>query len=309
MQKYLSLLLLPVLLFTAACGHDDNSPDELIPDQEVLGDDNSSQLAHEADVLDSKQTGVDDATLEKAYQSFLAKGVPKVALDRTFEFFRVNRASRSGLQDSSCLIKPDSETGAIPANSNKYDPTTLEILKRGVRNERYIMVVDFTQKNTAKRGYLMDLQPDANGEFQLTRMEIAHGYGSKASGGIPQVFTNQANLGTTVSGFFISASVNYSFHGNAASTGAYNSVGLRLYGLESTNNTAERTSKVGHGAPYVKDGSAGNSAGCPAMSFTNAKKWLPQLKGGVLWYHHTKVNAAASYKAPTCKKASVLAGT
>ncbi|MCB0378508.1 MAG: hypothetical protein KDD33_08455 [Bdellovibrionales bacterium] len=70
--------------------------------------------------------------------------------------------------------------------------------------------------------------------------------------------------------------------------------------MESTNNTAEKTSKVGHGAPYNSDTRAGTSAGCPAMTKDNADRLLPNLVGGALWYHYTKVNKEAQFKTPSC---------
>ena len=161
------------------------------------------------------------------------------------------------------------------------------------------MIVDFTQSNLSSRGYLLDMQPNADGKYTVTRLRNAHGYGSKAVNGIPTVFTNASGYGTTVSGFHVTANVTYPFYGTASGN-PYSSLGLRLYGLESTNNTAEQSSKVAHGAPYVSDSRAGNSAGCPAMRPANAQKWLPTLRGGMLWYHHTKFNNSLSYQAPSC---------
>lgn len=248
--------------------------------------------------------GLSDSQLQSAYNSFLSQGVPSVALKRAFQFFSANRASFGGLKDTSCLIQPMSESGEIDPNSNRFDPTTKAMLKQGVRNERYIMIVDFTQPNTSQRGYLLDLKPDASGQYKIKRMTIAHGYGSKAIGGVPQVFTNASGYGTTVSGFFVTGSVTYPYVGHISS-GSYSSTGLRLYGLESTNNTAEKTSKVSHGAPYVSNQQAGNSAGCAAMTFENAKTLLPQLTGGILWYHHTKATNNVNYQTPSCAKATL----
>ncbi|MBY0384179.1 hypothetical protein K2X05_03390 [bacterium] len=72
-------------------------------------------------------------------------------------------------------------------------------------------------------------------------MTIAHGYGSQAQNGVPQVLTNASGKGTTLSGFFVTGSVTYPYFGNISSD-SYSSTGLRLYGLESINNTAEKTS-------------------------------------------------------------------
>lgn len=293
------LLLIPLITAMVACSKD---ADEVLVERDI-----QSSTGEEAQVDDSNSSPEEVLELPgKALESdlvvFKRLGVPEVALTRALEFYSNNRASNGGLDDSSCLIKPMSETGEISKTSNRYDPTTLALLKQGIRNERFIMIVDFTQSNTKKRGYLLDMKLKT-----VKQMQIAHGYGSNNSTGIPGVFTNSANHGTTVSGFFISAVKTYPYSGHAASTGDYSSTGMRLYGLESTNNTAEKTSKVAHGAPYVTETKAGNSAGCPAMTITNSKTILKDLTGGILWYHHTKLNNSVSYKTPTCAKSTTLA--
>jgi hypothetical protein len=301
-MKIKSLLLIPLLASTMACSKGFDA-EEMQTEKDVISDSNQTSTATVDDTnsVDPEELLLEDPSLDKAYDSFLAQGVPKIPLTRAFNFYRENRASTGGLVDTSCLIKPMSETGEIATNSNRYDPTTLNMLKQGIRNERYIMIVDFTQSNTQARGYMLDLQPDSAGKYTVKKMSIAAGYGSQAVSGVPTVFTNSANHGTTVSGFFISAVKTYAYSGHAASTGAYSSTGMRLYGLESTNNTAEKTSKVAHGAPYVTDSRAGNSAGCPAMSVSNSKTLLKNMTGGILWYHHTKANNSLTYKTASCK--------
>jgi hypothetical protein len=305
-MKIKLLLLIPLLASTVACSKDFEA-DEMLPEQDVINHDLTQASVDDSNSVEPESLLLEDKSLNSAFDSFLAQGVPKVALTRAFNFYRENRASAGGLQDTSCLIKPMSETGEIDKNSNRYDPTTLSQLKQGVRNERYIMIVDFTQPNTSKRGYMLDLQPDASGKYSVKRLTIGHGYGSQAVDGVPTVFTNSANHGTTVSGFFVTAVKTYPYSGHASSTGNYSSTGLRLYGLESTNNTAENTSKVAHGAPYVTDSKAGNSAGCAAMTIANSKEILKLMTGGILWYHHTKANNSLTYKTASCNKSSTLA--
>ncbi|MBY0316604.1 MAG: murein L,D-transpeptidase catalytic domain family protein [Bdellovibrionales bacterium] len=288
------LLLVPMMTLITACGS--NSDDqETAVEQEILNDQPTISDTSSVGIGEEPLLEMDKMELEKAYTAFVAKGVPAIPLRQALDFYKDNRESTGGLKDASCLKTPMSETGEIPTNSNRFDPTTKALLKKGIRNERYIVIVDFTDTNTSPRGYILDMV-----DLTVFKSTVAHGYGSEAVGGIPQVFTNVANKGTTVSGFFVSAVVTYPYYGTTASSGAYNSTGLRLYGLQSTNNTAEATSKVSHGAPYVTEDRAGTSAGCPAWTQANAKKWLPVLKGGVLWYHYTKINKAASYKAPSC---------
>lgn len=294
------ILVFSSITFLSACGPNSNHANqEVTPEGSVIVPSDSNTQSD----VPTYTPPVAASTLDKAYNAFLNKGVPQIPLQRAFNFFKANRASVGGLKDSSCLIEPMSESGAIAHNDNRYDPTTLNILREGIRNERYIVIIDYTQSNKANRGYILDLEPTASGDFNLTQVSIANGYGSQAdSNGVPQKFTNAANQGTTLSGFFLTGQVTYNYVGHALSTGTYYSTGLRLYGLESTNNTAEETSKVAHGAPYVTDskGATGNSAGCAAMSKSNSAKVLPSLKGGILWYHHTKINNTVAYKAPSC---------
>jgi hypothetical protein len=300
----LSLIIILLAHFSlVACGSNYKGED-VQPEGETFSDEpgSSEDASQDPDPTkdgDAPTVLINDKVLDDAYNSFLAQGVPKVALQRTFEFYRNNRAATGGLQKTSCLKKPMSETGEIAPNSSRYDTMTLAQMKQGIRNERYIMIVDYTQANTKARGYLLDLQPDENGKFILYTQREAHGYGSQAVNGIPTVFTNASGLGTTTSGFFLTANTNYPYIGHAGGV-EYHSVGMRLYGLESTNNLAEHDSKVAHGAPYVTDTSSGNSAGCPAMKPDHAVKLLPILKGGMLWYHHTSKNNDVNYQSPSC---------
>ena len=308
MNRFPFVFCCSVVFFLMACGND---PENSINDSEEIVD-AQHQIEDEKVHLETGHTNspeleydlkaYSDEEIDAAYEAFLQKGVPRIPLKQAFDYYRVNRLSQGGLQDDSCLIMPLSESGVISPKQHRYDPTTLDDLRMGIRNERYIVIVDFTKSRTRKRGYILDMEPDEKGKYHFWRMTTSHGYGSKTKKGKPQIFTNKPGRGTTVSGFHVTASVTYKFYGRSKKKGRYTSRGLRLYGLESTNNTAEKSSKVAHGSVYNSNKRAGNSAGCPAMTQKNAYKWLHRLKGGVLWYHYTKVNRKMGYKAASCKK-------
>jgi len=81
-----------------------------------------------------------------------------------------------------------------------------------------------------------------------------------------------------------------------------------MYGLQGSNDQAYNRDIVMHGADYASTdfpkrenyrtkkpfARLGVSWGCPAVAFSNAKKWFPRLKEGALIYHyHPELEAAA----------------
>jgi hypothetical protein len=146
----------------------------------------------------------------------------------------------------------------------------------------YLYFVDFGLDNRTRRGWVLDM--DA-----LTSLEgpfaVAHGGGSsKVRNAVPKRFSNTPGSNATSLGLYLAAET-YPFSGKTGSV-PYKSIGLRIDGRSGRfNDNARKRGVVVHGAPYVTDGDAGRSDGCPAMELARAKRLIPLLaKGGVVFH-------------------------
>ena len=152
----------------------------------------------------------------------------------------------------------------------------------------YLFFVDFGLDNRTPRGYVFDMD-------RLTLVDgpftVAHGSGSSRSrNGVPTRFSNQPGSKATSLGLYV-AQETYTFHGRAGGR-AYTSVGLRLDGESGRfNNAARRRRIVSHGAPYVTARDAGRSEGCPAIEPHRARRLLPMLSNGGVFFHFSPNDA------------------
>ena len=136
--------------------------------------------------------------------------------------------------------------------------------------------VDYGLPNTAKRGYVFDMQQMRVVDGPFT---VAAGRGSAAKDGVPTKFSNASGSNATSLGLYIAKSI-YDFTGKSAGK-RYSSLGLRLQGVSTGfNDRALARGVVAHGAPYVTSSKAGRSEGCPAMEPDRAERLLPKLADG-----------------------------
>lgn len=210
------------------------------------------------------------------------KIIPDLAIDKAFTFYKNNRKSTGGLQDTKCIEKSGYKIRA-------QDPKqTKKALYEGILNESCVCIADFTRPKTEKRGYCILL--NKKGFEKIENFPLAHGSGSIEVDGRPTTFTNKlSKTGTTLSGLHLTAQ-STSVFGGKDSGKPYQSTGLSLYGVESSNWTASAVGKVTHGAPYVKDLptiSVGHSLGCPAMPMEMARHILPRCQGQAVWFNYT----------------------
>lgn len=224
--------------------------------------------------------------------------LPLQAVDMLFDFYRKNRASSGGLQDTSCIDKKEYKTRYQDGDFKK------NALKSGIQNETCLCLMDYTRPKTEKRGHCIFLS--ATSDPVIDSFVVAHGSGSAESKGCPTTFTNAlTSTGTTLSGLFLTSQDTYTFRGKAKGVGAYSSTGLTLYGVENSNWTAANVGKATHGAPYVTDGPqkrVGRSLGCPAMTVEQAKKTLPLCKGQAAWLNYTfATQAKTDFTPESCK--------
>jgi hypothetical protein len=140
--------------------------------------------------------------------------------------------------------------------------------------------VDYGLPNTAKRGYVFDMEQMRIVDGPFT---VAAGRGSAAKGGVPTKFSNASGSNATSLGLYVAKSI-YDFRGKSAGK-PYSSLGLRLMGVSTGfNDKALARGVVAHGAPYVTSTKAGRSEGCPAMEPERAERLLPKLaEGGMVF--------------------------
>ena len=136
--------------------------------------------------------------------------------------------------------------------------------------------VDYGLPNTAKRGYVFDMEKMRIVDGPFT---VAAGRGSAMKDGVPTRFSNASGSNATSLGLYVAKSI-YDFRGKSAGR-KYSSVGLRLMGVSTGfNDRALARGVVAHGAPYVTASKAGRSEGCPAIEPARAERLLPQLADG-----------------------------
>jgi hypothetical protein len=140
----------------------------------------------------------------------------------------------------------------------------------------FLYFVDYGLPNTAKRGYVFDMETMRVVDGPFT---VAAGRGSAIRNGVPTRFSNASGSNATSLGLYVAKST-YDFRGKSAGK-KYSSVGLRLMGVSTGfNDRALARGVVAHGAPYVTASKAGRSEGCPAIEPERAERLLPKLADG-----------------------------
>ena len=144
----------------------------------------------------------------------------------------------------------------------------------------YLYFVDYGLPSTKPRGWVLDMESFrvVDGPFA-----VAHGRGSAEADGRPTRFSNRRGSAATSLGLYLAEEL-YDFSGNSGGR-RYRSLGLRLSGVSrGYNDNARVRGVVAHGAPYVTEGKAGRSEGCPAMQQSRARHLLPKLaRGGMVF--------------------------
>lgn len=168
-------------------------------------------------------------------------------------------------------VPPDA-LEAFLEKSVDYYPEKLETTK-------WMFLSDFTQNSKFKRGYLIRT---VTGE--VTQYHVAHGLNSGDGKGNAIRFSNVVDSKTSSIGLYLTAETYYGQHG----------LSLKLDGLEASNDKARERFIVIHGADYMsedyvrRNGRAGRSWGCPAVSMEVVKDLIEKLKGGSLYYIYGK---------------------
>ena len=141
-----------------------------------------------------------------------------------------------------------------------------------VKDERRMVVIDYTKHSTQPRFFLVDLT-----DMTADTFLVAHGKGSDADhDGYADQFSNILNSRMSSLGAYVTGETYYGQHG----------LSLRLHGLDPSNDKALERYIVIHGADYVAPGRRvlGRSWGCPALEQAVAQKLIPELAGGTFIY-------------------------
>lgn len=189
-------------------------------------------------------------------------------------------ATRTALAALSNSVRTMSHPEALESAFRSYFAYKAE--HPGQVRKPYLYFVDFGLPNSAKRGYVFDMEAMEVVEGPFT---VAHGHGSGNDGrGVPTRFSNKPGSAATSLGLY-RAQETYSFNGKSGGR-RYSSVGLRLAGVSGDyNDNARARGIVVHGAPYVSRAVAGRSEGCPAMEQARAQRLLPKLANGGMVFH------------------------
>ncbi len=148
---------------------------------------------------------------------------------------------------------------------------------QNVRNKEIITIVDFTVPSNKERLYVVNLN---TGKIMLA---LAVSHGKNSSGFDPKWATKFSNSNSSLQssvGTFLTRDTYFGKHGYS----------LKVNGLEASNSNALKRNVVVHSANYVspeyikKNGRAGASWGCFAVSPDQNKKLIKFIENGSILY-------------------------
>ena len=194
--------------------------------------------------------------------------------DSAFASGALANVTRSAIAAFTGAVKPLSRPEALESAFRSY--FAYKAAHPDEVRKPLLYFVDYGLPNTAKRGYVFDMEQLRIVDGPFT---VAAGRGSAAKDGVPTRFSNASGSNATSLGLYVAKSI-YNFTGKSAGK-RYSSLGLRLQGVSTGfNDQALARGVVAHGAPYVTPSKAGRSEGCPAMEPARAERLLPKLADG-----------------------------
>jgi hypothetical protein len=231
----------------------------------VAGAHFASDLDHSGPVLDAAVSFIggtkDTSAAAEADSSVTASGA-------------LASLTRSAIAAFTGAVKPLSRPEALESAFRSY--FAYKAAHPEAVRKPLLYFVDYGLPNTAKRGYVFDMERMRVVDGPFT---VAAGRGSKAKNGVPTKFSTASGSNATSLGLYVAKSI-YDFTGKSAGK-RYSSLGLRLQGVSTGfNDQALARGVVAHGAPYVTSSKAGRSEGCPAMEPERAERLLPKLADG-----------------------------
>lgn len=169
----------------------------------------------------------------------------------------------------------------ILAYKNSYDAALDKFIdfSKKIKNDKYMVVVNYNEPSWRKRLYLIDVENDR----LISSHHVAHGEGSSDSNNraYAKYFSNKPNSHMSSLGAMITGETYIGKHGYS----------LKLKGLEpGLNDNVEKRYIVIHDASYVTDnyilanGRAGQSYGCPAVDSAISVDLIAKVKNGCFFY-------------------------
>lgn len=187
------------------------------------------------------------------YDSYVSAGVPRAALERTFEFMDLNENKNLNLKLG------DSYTS------------------RKIENRNHVVIIDYSQSSTSARLFLLNT---SNGNVE--KFYVAHGVNSGEN--YATRFSNTSGSKQTSIGFFLTGSTYYGGHGETLYLFGLENSNNRAYERAIVMHGAPYVSKE-----FIeKYGRLGRSWGCPAVTQTAIKKLIPLIKNGAILYAYHK---------------------
>lgn len=236
----------------------------------------SCQKGFEADSETNPAAYSQSAQEEKEAQDEAAGAPSNEAFDIMLSEQSPNSARRS---------KVSAENFVPQANYSHLDPNQiipkkafseaisfLQQYESKFKNKDFIGIIDFKQKSTQRRFYLVNLKTGSVEQFL-----VAHGkYSDSNHDGYATQFSNTSGSGMSSLGAYMTAEYYSGKHGTS----------MRLDGLQPTNSNARSRAVVMHEADYVRPDldPIGRSLGCPAVEPRYRQYLLSALKAGALLY-------------------------
>ncbi|MBC7753106.1 MAG: murein L,D-transpeptidase catalytic domain family protein [Moraxellaceae bacterium] len=212
-------------------------------------------------------TTFDDPSTEAT--TLVGEPETQTATETTSEELRATEVAEYNYVDPQRLVPTTPLTQAL-----RYFKTNRSM----IANQKYMTVIDMTQKSNQKRMYVIDM---VNGS--VASYLVAHGKNSDSNNdGYPERFSNTEGSLMTSLGFYLTDDSYQGSHG----------LSLRLRGLQSTNSNAYSRAVVIHGADYVNSSGVGRSWGCPAIESRYVNTLIPALRNKSLLYIYKAATTA-----------------
>lgn len=258
------LFIIPQIAFGAALFKSKPSAPKESSEEKPSSDKHTIKLIPENSV--QKLVVPNDSPFSKLYlEAINNPNINSAAVNKAFEFFLKHKEQL--ITSELCLAKDNT------ANTKK------------IRNQDCLIIADYTKPKIEPRLHIFKFK-----ENKIYNLLTAHGKGSnlKEKDLMATNFSNNPGSLQTSLGFFITDH-SYSSGKNTFGPGPNN--GVKLDGLNCTNNNAKKRYIVMHTAKYVADEikdleSVGYSEGCITLA-PSQKELMLSCTGGALLYTHS----------------------
>lgn len=157
--------------------------------------------------------------------------------------------------------------------------------RKKIRNQKCLVVVDYTKSKNTPRLLLINPQTGTSELFYTSHGKGSHNKDEIETGHVAKRFSNKSGSNMTSLGFYLTDNT---YNSKKSTFGPGPGNGLKLDGLNCTNNNARMRYIVMHTADYVQpiDGDpskVGNSEGCVTFP-EHRRDVIQKCEGGALVY-------------------------